>query len=92
MFTDGNAPDGKTDGGPISKGMGQQSSLGKHTQKGETGKFHLLNQKDLDDTFNLTAPMESIWCKTPAFHLLLKFSLKGTVPTPNLLGIHFYYS
>lgn len=63
-----------------------------HTQKGETGKSHLLNQKDLDDTFNLTAPMESIWCKTPAFHLLLKFSLKGTVPTPNLLGIHFYYS
>lgn len=40
MFTDGNALNWKTDGDPISKGTGQQSSLGRHTQKGETGKSH----------------------------------------------------
>lgn len=52
-----------------------------------------LQQKDLDDSSNLTALLQSIQCKTPsAFHLLLKCSLKGMVPTLNLVGIHIYYS
>ena len=102
MFNGGKQQNTKIEGGTIYKGKEEQRTLGTTPRQESWATSHLLPQRDVNDTSNLSALLEPVWHQTwSTFHNLLKHPLKGrekqlgthtTVGTLDLVSVHTYYS